>query len=110
MGRRGDLSFYGGVVEKYYFIYILTNLSNTVLYTGVTNNIKRRIFEHKSKLVPGFTYKYNVIKLVYYDIFSSIEDAISREKQIKAGPRKKKVSLINSINPKWNDLYQYIIQ
>lgn len=97
-------------MEKYYFVYIMTNLSNTVLYTGVTNNIKRRVYEHKSKVVSGFTYKYNVIKLVYYEIFNSIEDAINREKQIKAGPRRKKIVLINSVNPKWNDLYQEIIQ
>ena len=73
--------------NRQYYIYIMTNKWNTVLYTGVTRNLKRRVYEHREKLVKGFTKKYNVIKLVYYEILNSPEDAIRREKQIKAGPR-----------------------
>lgn len=83
----------------------MTNKDNTVIYTGVTSNLPKRIFEHKEGLVEGFTKKYNVKKLVYYEIFDAIEDAIIREKQIKAGSRKKKLGLINSINPVFKDLY-----
>ena len=83
----------------------MTNPSNRVLYTGVTNNLARRVFEHREKLTPGFTQKYNTVKLVYYEIFEDIVDAITREKQLKAGSRKKKIELINSINPDWKDLY-----
>jgi putative endonuclease len=83
----------------------MTNKNNTVLYTGVTNNIQRRVYEHKEKLVEGFTKKYNVVKLVYYEIFDNSENAIAREKQIKAGSRQKKIDLINSINSEWKDLY-----
>jgi putative endonuclease len=86
-------------------IYILTNKNNTVLYTGVTNNLKRRIKEHCLKInSKSFTSRYNLNKLVYYESFFHIGDAIFREKQIKAGSRKKKEQLINSINPGWNDL------
>ncbi|MBT3382890.1 MAG: GIY-YIG nuclease family protein [Prolixibacteraceae bacterium] len=86
-------------------IYILTNRNNTVLYTGVTSNLRKRLYEHKNKVyTSSFTNKYNVSKLVYFEVFSLIEEAIAREKQIKAGSRKKKVELINSINPEWNDL------
>jgi len=87
-----------------YYIYLLTDKSNKVIYTGVTNNIKRRILEHKRKLNKGFTSKYNCNKLVYYEEFQWINDAIAREKQIKAGSRQKKIDLINSVNPEWNDL------
>ena len=83
----------------------MTNKDNTVIYTGVTSNLPKRIFEHKEGLVEGFTKKYNVKKLVYSEIFDAIEDAIIREKQIKAGSRKKKLGLINSINPTFKDLY-----
>jgi putative endonuclease len=76
----------------------LTNKNNKVLYTGVTNDLKRRVYEHKEKFVPGFTRKYNVSKLVYYEVFDDLENAILREKQIKAGPRQKKIDLVNSIN------------
>ncbi|MDZ7661715.1 GIY-YIG nuclease family protein [Thiohalophilus sp.] len=92
-------------MERQYYIYILTNRSNTVLYTGVTNNLIRRVYEHKEKLQPGFTRKYNVDKLVYYEILIDPENAIAREKQIKAGSRQKKLDLIRSFNPGWNDLY-----
>ena len=90
---------------KNYYIYIITNKNNTVLYTGVTNNLMRRIWEHKSKLIDGFTKKYNVTKLVYYEIFNNPSAAIKREKQLKAGSRKKKVELINSFNKEWKDLF-----
>ena len=93
------------MIQQYY-IYIMTNKNNTVLYTGVTNNLKKRIYEHKMKLIDGFTKKYNVDKLVYYEIFNDIYNAITREKQIKKGSRQKKISLINNMNPKWEDLYK----
>jgi putative endonuclease len=76
----------------------MTNPSNRVLYIGVTNNIARRVFEHRERRTPGFTQKYNVVKLVYYEIFENIVDAITREKQLKAGSRKKKIELINRAN------------
>ena len=82
----------------------MTNKRNTVLYTGVTGNLVRRAGEHKIKLFEGFTKKYKVTKLVYYEIFNRIEDAIRREKQIKAGSRKKKIELIESINSDFRDL------
>jgi putative endonuclease len=83
----------------------MTNNYNTVLYTGVTNDLQRRVYEHKSKLIDGFTKKYNITKLVYYEIFEDVNAAISREKQIKAGSRQKKIDLVNSINQEWKDLY-----
>ncbi|KKT90593.1 MAG: Excinuclease ABC subunit C [Candidatus Jorgensenbacteria bacterium GW2011_GWA2_45_13] len=82
----------------------MANKVNTVLYTGVTSNLPRRIYEHKNKVVEGFTKRYNIIKLVYYEIFDDPETAIRREKQIKSGSRKKKVDLIMSMNPEFNDL------
>ena len=86
----------------------MTNKNNTVIYTGVTNDLKRRVYEHKEKLIDGFTKKYNVNKLVYFEFTSDINSAIQREKQIKAGSRQKKIDLINSINPEWKDLYNEI--
>src|SRR5690606_17389498 len=86
------------------YIYLLTNKNNTVIYTGVTSNLLKRIYQHKSRFYKGFTYKYNCDKLVYYEEFDDIEQAIAREKQIKAGSRKAKELLINSMNPEWNDL------
>ena len=86
------------------YIYILTNANNTVLYTGVTSDLSERINEHKNKINKGYTYKYNAVKLVYFESYGDIRDAIAREKQIKAGPRRKKEDLINSINPEWKDL------
>jgi putative endonuclease len=94
---------------KNYCIYILTNKNNKVLYVGVTNNLTRRIWEHRSKLIEGFTKKYNVDKLVYYEVFDNPAEAIKREKQLKAGSRKKKVELINKLNPEWKDLYNFEI-
>lgn len=87
-----------------YYIYILTNKSNRVLYTGVTNNLERRLWEHKSRIIPGFTKKYNLTKLVYYESCFDIKAAIAREKQIKGWLRKKKDILINGMNPDWADL------
>ena len=84
---------------------MMTNKNNTVIYTGVTNNLKQRVYEHKEKLIDGFTKKYNLNKLVYFEITNDIDSAIQREKQIKAGSRQKKIDLINSINVEWKDLY-----
>ena len=92
-------------MKKHFFIYILTNKTDYVLYTGVTNDLKRRVFEHKEKIIKGFSKKYNLSKLVYYEIFEDPESAITREKQIKAGSREKKLKLINKMNPNWEDLY-----
>ena len=83
----------------------MTNKNNTVLYTGVTNNLIKRVYEHREKLVEGFTKRYNINKLVYYEEFSDILSAIEREKQIKAGSRQKKLELINKTNLEWRDLY-----
>jgi len=91
--------------KKQYYIYIMTNKKNTVLYTGVTSDLKRRIWEHKEKIIKGFTKKYNIYKLVYFEIFNDPENVILREKQIKAGSRHKKIELIKRINPEWKDLY-----
>ncbi len=90
---------------RQYCVYIMTNRTNTVLYTGVTNNLKRRVYEHKRKLVEGFTKRYNVVRLVYYEVFGGCMSAIRREKQIKAGSRRKKEELISSMNSDWHDLY-----
>ena len=84
----------------------MTNKKNTVLYTGVTRDIKKRVYEHKEKLAEGFTKRYNITKLVHYEVFDDPENAISREKQIKGGSRQKKIDLIESINRKWEDLYE----
>ncbi|WP_293074858.1 GIY-YIG nuclease family protein [Okeania sp. SIO3B5] len=96
-------------MTKEYYIYIMTNKRNTVLYTGVTNDLIKRVYEHKSKLVEGFTKKYNVNKLVYFEMYENPSEAIAREKQIKAGSRQKKINLINSINLEWKDLYPEIV-
>ncbi|WP_424291246.1 GIY-YIG nuclease family protein [Daejeonella sp.] len=87
-----------------YFIYILTNKTKRVLYTGVTNNLERRVLEHKAKFNAGFTFKYNCSHLIYYEEYQWIEEAIAREKQIKGGSRQKKIDLINAFNPLWDDL------
>ncbi len=89
---------------KQYYFYIMINNSDTVTYAGITNDLNRRIYEHKNKLIKGFTDKYNITKLVYYEIYDSIIDAIAREKQIKGGSRKKKIDLIKKENPKFRDL------
>jgi len=88
---------------KDYYVYILTNKSRT-LYTGITNDLNRRLYEHKNKLIEGFTRKYNISILVYFELFNNPDDAIRREKQIKGWLRKKKIDLIESTNPEWKDL------
>ncbi len=87
-----------------YYVYMMTNKTDKVLYTGVTNNLERRLWEHKNKLIEGFTSRYNIIKLVYFEATSDINSAIEREKQIKGWLRSKKNELIESINPDWKDL------
>lgn len=89
-------------------MYIMTNKRDTVLYTGVTSDLKRRVSEHRQGLIPGFTRKYNLVKLAYYEVCDSAEGAIRGEKQIKAGPRRKKIELVNSMNPGWVDLCDLI--
>ncbi len=88
---------------KQFYVYIMTNKSKT-LYVGVTNNLQRRVYEHKNKMIKGFTSKYNITKVVYFEVFNDIKSAIKREKQIKGWLREKKVDLIKSMNPEWNDL------
>jgi putative endonuclease len=91
--------------EKQYFIYIMTTMTNTVLYTGITNNLQRRVLEHRSDKGSEFTKKYKLYKLVYYESGDNVNSALAREKQIKGGSRLKKVELISSINPNWDDLF-----
>jgi putative endonuclease len=91
-------------MNKTYYVYILTNQYNTVLYTGVTNDLEARVREHRSPENRGFTARYRVHKLVYYETFDDIVEAIAREKQIKAGSRQKKIDLIVASNPWWKDL------
>jgi putative endonuclease len=91
---------------KYYYVYILTNQRHTVIYTGVTNDIARRAWEHREKPLKGFTKQYNVNKLVYYETFNDINTAIAREKQLKTWNREWKENLINKTNPDWHDLYK----
>ena len=88
-----------------YYVYILTNSNHSVLYTGVTNDLERRCFEHKQKKIKGFTQRYNVDKLIYFEIFDSVYMAIAREKQVKRYSRVKKENLINQFNEDWIDLY-----
>jgi len=87
-----------------YYVYIMTNKKHGVLYTGVTNDLKRRVYEHQKKLIHGFTSKYNLTKLVYFDQTTDVTAAIAREKQIKGWLRIKKIALIESMNPEWQDL------
>lgn len=90
---------------KNYYVYILSNKPNGTLYIGVTNNLPKRIYEHKQKLVSGFTQKYNVDKLVYYEVYEDVQAAIHREKCMKEWHRKWKLERINKMNPEWEDLY-----
>ncbi|TET99065.1 MAG: GIY-YIG nuclease family protein [Anaerolineales bacterium] len=92
-------------MNKKYYVYIMTNKSNSTLYTGVTSDLKRRIYEHREGFGGGFTKKYAIKKLIYYEITTDVHSALAREKQIKAGSRKRKVDLINSFNSEWKDLY-----
>jgi len=84
----------------------MTNRTDTVLYIGVTSDLKRRVYEHKEKLAKGFTNKYNITKLVYYEACEEVQSAILREKQLKAGSRQRKIQLVNSMNKEWRDLYE----
>ena len=92
-----------------YYVYILTNRWNTVTYTGVTNDLVRRVYEHRERLVPGFSARYHVTKLVTYETFTHPSAAIAREKQLKAGSRMQKVALIEQRNPDWCDVYNFIV-
>ena len=92
------------VFTKNYYVYLLTNWNNKVIYVGVTNDLNRRIYEHKNKLISGFTKKYNLNKLVYFEETCDINAAINREKEIKKWRREKKDILVNQINPNWQDL------
>lgn len=95
-------------MDKCYYVYIMTNAYNTVLYVGVTNNLCRRVYEHKEGLVDGFTKKYRVHKLVYYEVYNDVNGAISREKNLKGKTRQKKIDLINLNNSSWTDLYNML--
>ena len=97
-------------MRKTYFTYIMTNKTDKVLYTGMTNNLMRRVFEHKEGVVEGFTKKYNLKKLVYYEVCYDVQIAIQREKQIKNFSRKKKIELIESLNPSWKDLWDEVLE
>jgi putative endonuclease len=96
--------------SKIFAVYLLTNKNKTVLYTGVTNDLRRRVSEHKLKFIPGFTKQYNVDKLVYFEWFEDGPNAIAREKQIKAGSRAKKIALIEASNPEWRDLFELLLE
>jgi putative endonuclease len=95
-------------MEKQFYVYIMTNASHTTLYTGVTSNLPERVFQHKEKLTPGFTSRYNTNLLVYYEELADAPVAIAREKQIKGGSRQDKIRLINRMNPQWCDLYEQL--
>lgn len=96
-------------MTKQSFVYIMTNYTNTTVYVGVTNNLRRRVYEHKNKTIEGSTKRYNLTKLVYYEVFDDVTMAIAREKQLKAGSRQKKNDLISEFNGKWEDLYDTIV-
>ena len=93
---------------SYFYVYIMTGKNNTVLYTGVTRDLKKRVHEHETKIAEGFTKRYNLTKLVYYEVLNDPREAIKREKQIKAGNRARKLDLVNGFNPSWIDLYDRI--
>jgi putative endonuclease len=95
---------------KRYYVYIMANVASTVLYTGTTNALLMRIHEHRNKMTKGFTSRYNISRLVYYEIADDPYTAISREEQIKAGSRTKKMELIDAFNPTWRDLYDEIVR
>jgi len=96
-------------MEPRYCVYIMTNARQTVLYTGVTGDLKQRVFNHRTHVIQGFTTRYNVDKLVFYEQYATSSSAIAREKQIKEGSRRKKVALIDSLNPDWRDLYKDLL-
>lgn len=96
-------------MERQFFVYIMTNRHRTVLYTGVTSDLARRVHEHRTKAIPGFTARYNVDTLVFHEAAATAEGAILREKLIKAGSRARKVALIAAMNPMWRDLYAEVV-
>jgi putative endonuclease len=96
--------------RNHYYVYILTTAKNSALYTGVTNDLIRRVYEHRHDLIEGFTKRYKVHKLVYYDFVEDVMAAIAREKQIKSWKRQKKIDLINTFNPDWHDLFDELIE
>src|SRR5438128_12456193 len=96
--------------SKPFAVHILSNQNNTVLYTGMTNDLRRRVSEHKLKAIPGFTKQYNVDKLVYFEWYDDAPNAIAREKQINAGSRAKKVALIERNNKEWSDLFDMLLE
>jgi len=96
--------------EKQYYVYLLTNYTNSTIYTGVTNNLLGRVQQHREKSSAGFTNRYNVWKLVYFEQTLEVFSALEREKQIKAGSRQAKVALIEGSNPKWRDLYPELLE
>jgi len=91
--------------KRQYYVYILANKTNVALYVGVTNDLKRRVYQHKHRLVRGFAARYDIDKLVYYEVFDDAENAIIREKRLKGGSRARKNRLVESMNPQWRDLY-----
>ena len=97
------------MTEKKGYVYILANENNTVLYVGITSNLIKRVYEHKANFVEGFTNKYKIHKLVCYEVFEEIVNAITREKQIKGWLRSRKIALVEEFNPNWDDLYKTII-
>jgi putative endonuclease len=96
------------MAQREFCVYIMTNINHTTLYTGVTNNLARRVLEHKNHIIKGFSDKYNLEFLVFYEVTDDIRAAILKEKQIKGGSRKKKIELINKLNPEWRDLFEDI--
>ncbi len=92
-------------MPRQYYVYILTNDRKSALYTGITNDLKKRVYQHKEKMAEGFPKRYNTTTLVYYEVFEDSYNAIAREKQIKAGSRAKKMELIHQLNKHWDDLY-----
>ena len=96
-------------MKKQFYVYIMGNSDSNVLYTGITNDLIRRVFEHRNKIIKGFTSKYNITKLIYFESFDNPTSAITREKQIKGGSRDKKIALITKQNPNLVDLYETII-
>lgn len=93
-------------MQKQYYVYILTNRTNVAVYTGMTSDLKKRVYQHREKMVEGFTKKYNIGKLVYFEVFDDVRSAIHREKQSKDTSRAKKNSLVDRTNPAWRDLYE----
>ena len=96
-------------MQKWMYVYIMTNANQTTLYTGVTNDLARRVYQHRQELVSGFTKRYNITSLVNYEVFDDPPEAIRREKQIKAGSRARKEKLIENINSGWMDLYEKLL-